>query len=220
MAIPRNLSNLAQGADTSGVLGTSKGGTGLSTVGTNGQVLQSNGTSLVYATPSAGAMSLISTQTITGNVAFVEFKQLSGYSIYFAVFKSLKFSSGTTNGFQFVLGIGGSSPTYYTTGYTYNNFRGSAGNVDSTGAENQATAELNIGASAYNYFSGNMYLYGFSNSVGSYIHYTGILTADSNKTVSTITGGRATTSSPITAIKFSPFSSNFNGGEISLYGIT
>lgn len=51
MAIPRNLSNLAQGADTSGVLGTSKGGTGLTTVGTNGQVLQSNGTSLVFATP-------------------------------------------------------------------------------------------------------------------------------------------------------------------------
>lgn len=31
MAIPRNLSNLAQGADTSGVLGTSKGGTGTAT---------------------------------------------------------------------------------------------------------------------------------------------------------------------------------------------
>lgn len=31
MAIPRNLSNLAQGADTSGVLGTSKGGIGTTT---------------------------------------------------------------------------------------------------------------------------------------------------------------------------------------------
>jgi hypothetical protein len=51
MAIPRNLGNLAQGADSSGVLGTTKGGTGLTAVGTNGQVLQSNGSALVFATP-------------------------------------------------------------------------------------------------------------------------------------------------------------------------
>jgi hypothetical protein len=55
MAIPRNLGNLAQGANTSGVLGTSKGGTGLTTVGTNGQVLTSNGSSLVFANAGGGA---------------------------------------------------------------------------------------------------------------------------------------------------------------------
>ena len=36
------------------VLPVGSGGTGLTTVGTNGQVLQSNGTSLQWATPSAG----------------------------------------------------------------------------------------------------------------------------------------------------------------------
>jgi hypothetical protein len=51
MTIPRNLSFLAEGASSTGVLGTANGGTGLNTVGTNGQVLTSNGTSLSFATP-------------------------------------------------------------------------------------------------------------------------------------------------------------------------
>ena len=50
MTIPRNLSFLAEGASSTGVLGTANGGTGLTTVGTNGQLLQSNGTSLQWAT--------------------------------------------------------------------------------------------------------------------------------------------------------------------------
>jgi len=53
MAIPRNLSILAQGANSSGVLGVANGGTGLNTAGTNGQVLSSNGSTLLWATVSA-----------------------------------------------------------------------------------------------------------------------------------------------------------------------
>lgn len=67
MAIPRNLSNLAQGADTSGVLGTSKGGTGLSTVGTAGNVLTSNGSAWVSSAPSGvpvGALQYFSSGAI------------------------------------------------------------------------------------------------------------------------------------------------------------
>ena len=83
MAIPRNLGNLAQGADTSGVLGTSKGGTGLSSVGTNGQVLQSNGSSLVYATPSAGAMTLLNTVTASNSTSLADTTSLtSAYDLY------------------------------------------------------------------------------------------------------------------------------------------
>lgn len=39
MTIPRNLSNLAPGADTSGVLGVAKGGTGTSTAFTTGSLI-------------------------------------------------------------------------------------------------------------------------------------------------------------------------------------
>lgn len=52
MTIPRNLSKLADGADSSGVLVATNGGTGLSSPGTNGNILTSNGTAWVSATPS------------------------------------------------------------------------------------------------------------------------------------------------------------------------
>jgi len=55
MTIPRNLSILAEGASSSGVLGAAYGGTGLSSVGTAGNVLTSNGSAWVSSTPSAGA---------------------------------------------------------------------------------------------------------------------------------------------------------------------
>lgn len=47
MAIPRNLSKLADGVDTSGTLGVAAGGTGLTSPGTSGNVLTSNGTGFV-----------------------------------------------------------------------------------------------------------------------------------------------------------------------------
>jgi hypothetical protein len=45
-------------SDISGALGTANGGTGLTTVGTDGQVLTSNGTTLSWATPSGGGATL------------------------------------------------------------------------------------------------------------------------------------------------------------------
>jgi len=68
-----NLSQLANFVDTSGKLNvstgstgtlpTTQGGTGLTTVGTNGQVLQSNGTTLSWATPSGGGVTSLNGQT-------------------------------------------------------------------------------------------------------------------------------------------------------------
>lgn len=50
-----------------GTLGVSHGGTGLITVGTNGQVLTSNGTTLSYATPTTGTVTSVGgTGTISG----------------------------------------------------------------------------------------------------------------------------------------------------------
>ena len=54
MTISRNLSILAEGANSSGVLGAAYGGTGLSTPGTSGNVLTSNGTGWVSSAPTGG----------------------------------------------------------------------------------------------------------------------------------------------------------------------
>lgn len=51
-----------------GTLATTNGGTGLTTVGTNGQVLSSNGTSLLWATPSGTTINNL-TIALTGGAA-------------------------------------------------------------------------------------------------------------------------------------------------------
>jgi len=51
MTTPRDLSNLAPGANTSGVLQPSKGGTGLTSSGANGNLLVSNGTTWQSTNP-------------------------------------------------------------------------------------------------------------------------------------------------------------------------
>jgi len=84
-----NLSQLANFVDTSGKLNvstgstgtlpTTQGGTGLTTVGTNGQVLQSNGTSLTWATPAGGGVT--SVNGLTGAVDMTAQYSIGSYVI-------------------------------------------------------------------------------------------------------------------------------------------
>ena len=62
MTINRNLSILAEGASSSGVLGTANGGTGLTSSGTSGNVLTSNGSAWVSSAPVTGGLSWQSVQ--------------------------------------------------------------------------------------------------------------------------------------------------------------
>jgi hypothetical protein len=55
MTIVRNFSNVAPGASSTGVIDASKGGTGLSSVGTSGYVLTSNGTAWTSAAAGGGS---------------------------------------------------------------------------------------------------------------------------------------------------------------------
>jgi hypothetical protein len=67
MTIPRDLSNLAPGANTSGVLQPSKGGTGLTSPGASGNVLTSDGTNWTSVAGSAAPTQQIFTFTsLTG----------------------------------------------------------------------------------------------------------------------------------------------------------
>lgn len=114
MTINRNLSILAEGASSSGVLGTANGGTGLSSVGTSGNVLTSNGSAWVSSTPSAGAMTLISTQTGNNTSTTISWTGLSGYSSYQLILRNI--SPTAADSLYMQLGTG-SSPTWVTSGY-------------------------------------------------------------------------------------------------------
>ena len=78
MTQAQNVAELSSDINSSGVLLTAGGGTGLSTVGTNGQVLTSNGTTLSWATPSAGTSFQTSLSGLTPSTATTGTVTLAG----------------------------------------------------------------------------------------------------------------------------------------------
>jgi hypothetical protein len=96
-----NLSQLANFVDSSGkvnistgstgTLPTTQGGTGLTTVGTNGQILQSNGTTLSYVTPASGGVTSLNGQT--GDIVNTTLYAIGSY----VVGRQAPTTLGTTN---------------------------------------------------------------------------------------------------------------------------
>ena len=78
MTQAQNVAIESSQINSSGVLLTTGGGTGLSTVGTNGQVLTSNGTTLSWATPSAGTSFQTSLSGLTPSTATTGTVTLAG----------------------------------------------------------------------------------------------------------------------------------------------
>lgn len=126
MANPRNLSNLAPGADSSGVLGVAKGGTGVATItglikgsGTSALTAATAGTD--YVAP-ATATTFTATQTFSGasNAIAAIFADAGE-----VVTVSATAATGTIN-----YDVTTQSVLYYTTNSSGNftlNFRGSSG---------------------------------------------------------------------------------------------
>ena len=267
MTIPRNLSLLAPNANSSGVLQTTGGGTGLTTVGTNGQVLQSNGSALVFATPattapagstgqiqynnagafgavsagtsgqvltsagsgtptwstpSAGAMTLISTQTASSS-AFLSWTGLSGYDTYVIIFKSLPTSYSNVSfgdALQFQFGYG-ATPTYITSQYNglYQEYNPNANTAQTSGA-----GYINgIVGTIANGGVGSSGIINISGCNGSYVNIF-------SQTISPKFGGNYLTNFTqvtnnastytVTAFKIKYAAGNIVSGTASLYGIS
>lgn len=126
MAIPRNLSNLAPGADSSGVLGVIKGGSGAATLT---GILKGNGTSAFsaatagtdYVAPSV-ATTFTATQTFSGSSSAIAAIFADAGEV---VTVSATAATGTIN-----YDVTTQSVLYYTTNASGNftmNFRGSSG---------------------------------------------------------------------------------------------
>lgn len=126
MAIPRNLSNLAPGADSSGVLGVTKGGTGVATItgivkgaGTSAFSAATAGTD--YVAP-ATATTFTATQTFSGTSSVLAAVFADAGEV---VTVSATAATGTIN-----YDVTTQSVLYYTTNSSGNftvNFRGSSG---------------------------------------------------------------------------------------------
>ncbi len=181
MAIPRNLGNLAQGADSAGVLGVTKGGTGSTTLtansvllgngtsalqsvaaGASGNVLTSNGTTWTSAAAGGGsAMTLIATRNITSSVNSVSWSSLSTYDYYLIEYNGVVCTADNT----ILLQIGYGGGTYATSGYGGMGGRISSGNFEgTTGTTAGASLDFGYNQMGNNAFSGTIDIMGASRS--------------------------------------------------------
>jgi hypothetical protein len=250
-------------------LSVGQGGTGLTTVGTNGQVLQSNGSALVFATPattspagstgqiqynnagafgavssgtsgqvltsagsgaaptwstpSAGAMTLISTQSTTSGTS-VSFTGLSGYDKYYLVAEDINFSGSETK-LSIYIGYG-ATPTYITSGYSTQGNWSYGGTTGSRGNNNISSGFLtNFGNTQGNPMFATATIAGtnnltantaiFSNGTMCYLPSGGVPQYYTGSSM-VANGGNAITAFQL----FFDGGSSFTSGKISLYGIS
>ena len=214
------ISQGSSAAPVWGTVGVSGGGTGLTSVGSNGQVLQSNGTGLQYATPTTPGMVLISTKTASSS-ASLEWTGLSGYSRYVLYFNNLLPASSSL--WNMLVGTG-ATPTYLTSGY---NIVG----LSSYNNNGTATTEIITSSSAIVLASltGTFVLLAGSISFENVLSSTTYANTVSgnycwnragNMSQVQIGGRILNEVGAITAIKIQPSTGNITSGSAALYGLT
>lgn len=182
--------------------------------GTSGQVLTSAGSaaSPTWTTPSSGAMTLISTKSNSGG--YTNFTSLSGYDKYYILFTNI--DQGSTTFLTMLFGYG-STPTYLTSGYSYEAIRASSTSVSSLGSS---------GGGSYAYLayfpstisltvSGSCFITGFTSSTN--------ISATSNFQLSNSMGGVVGSYIPSGGVPMTAIQIGFGstvGGTVSLYGIS
>ena len=187
--------------------------------GTSGQVLTSAGTGTpTWSTPSAGAMTLISTQTASSSI-FTWTGLPSTYGYYLLIFNNVIPTNNTAMKVQ--IGVG-ATPTYITSGYQDILTYGSTGATQSYVIAGDNSFDLNYNAVIASGIGINGYIY-IANSNGKYSSASGetiYMTSGSNYEMCSFTGYQNTNTSIITAIKFLANSGSFTSGTASLYGIS
>jgi hypothetical protein len=197
-------------------------------VGTSGQVLTSAGAGTpTWTTPSAGAITLISTLTASGS-ASLSWTGLSGYDKYYLVFENLLPVTGSG---YLAMRLGtGAGPTYATSGYyaagtlSFSDTATVTGNVRQANTAYAAIASNygNISASGEG-ASGFINIFNFSSATTNSAYFnsmTGALTNTPNYSAEFIAGFLTGNSTAKTAIQIYFTSGNIASGKVSLYGIS
>ena len=196
--------------------------------GTSGQVLTSAGASApTWATMSAAALTLISTQTASGS-ASIAWTGLSGYNKYLLIVDNFVPSTGADN-LTLVLGTG-AGPTYIATGY-YGSDVYNASNSSPAGGSNQTNAtyiDLNSGntvdsTASYGGFSGELTFINMDASPAADARVLWGSVFPTGATIFRQNSGGATVynnTTAKTAIKLAFSTRTIASGKASLYGIS
>ena len=202
----------------------------IASVGTSGQVLTSNGAGALptFQAASGGGGNLVYIATATAsNSASLAFTNVfsSTYSQYLFVFNQVL---AATNGVIFYAQLGtGSTPTYVTTNYVWNNLTCILGSLyDTYGTSDSQIAFTRNGGGAYNVgntgvgVNGSLWING-TNGSSNAAAGSGFLSYTSQEPAIAISYfGWSQPAAIFTAIKFYMSSGNITSGSISVYGIS
>lgn len=211
-----SATNLAGGSAGTVPYQSASGTTAMLAAGTSGQVLTSSGAGApTWATPSVGAMTLISTQN-PSNAASVSWTGLSGYSTYMLVLNNVRpyANAGQILDLDFGTGV---TPTYVSSGY-------STAKVWNPGSS--ATGEFYGSTSLVQLFrpsmgAGGKSMSGFWTIVGTASDTTTVMgTYSQGGSAVGISGGQVSLGATLTAIRIYYDGDNIGSGNFSLYGIS
>lgn len=210
--------NLAGGSNGTIPYQSAAGTTQMLAVGTAGQLLQTNGAGAPsWITPSAGAMTLISTSTFSA-ASLVDFTGVTGYSNYRIIIRNLTLATNSTLELRF------GRPTISTTGYQYSQiYLDSAAiqrSYNNTSATRIYLISSDISTNADNGVAGSIDIFNFGvggvpkiySNLGFYFNTTPAWTFMQ-------TYGLLYDTTPASVIRFFSSGSTISG-TISLYGIS
>jgi hypothetical protein len=196
--------------------------------GTSGQVLTSAGSGAPnWATPSAGAMTFISSATASSS-ASVAFTGLSNtYAYYIVEYDGVRPATAGTN-MQLQVSTDGGS-TYLTTAiYNYNVLASdsSSASVQNSRSVGQASIYVlfspisGLSNNASYTCAGQVEFYGAGNAVTFAVSSKGFVPSDNaGNQVMSYGGGYSTSTLTVNAIRFSMVSGNIAAGNFRLYGV-
>jgi len=193
--------------------------------GSSGQFLQSNGTSApTWVAASAGAMTFISVQTISGTPSTLDFTSgfSSTYDDYIVIFENVSFSFSNPRLEMLFYKSGAYQENTYRTTYIYASSNGS----DFTANGETGYFVITRGSSNVNVNmrSGTINLYNLNSTTGwsQGCTWVGQNNGSSDTSLNnnfTLGGGTESTAAVVTRIRFRPNIGTFTSGTFRLYGI-
>jgi len=208
--------NLAGGSAGTVPYQSASGTTAMLAAGTSGQVLTSSGAGApTWATPSAGAMTLISTQTASAS-ATLAWTGLSGYARYLIVLSNIAPATANANlRLQFGTGAG---PTYVTSGYDYGFIRTDnsgvgASNVFGSTQWNLTNSNFAPASASPAGLTGTVYVTGANGGYPSMLVSTAWYNAADNIQMALNGGGLTNSIATVTALKLFFSSGNITSGR-------
>jgi hypothetical protein len=192
--------------------------------GTSGQVLQSNGSSApTWATPSAGAMTLLSTVTASNSATVdIETTFSSTYDTYVILGSGIGSDGSATPYFQVRLKLGGSysSASYYAQVLTTRSGSTSVANTTNI-SQIYFTSTSGIASNSTANLSFVLYINNpSSTSINKNLNWTGSYQAPTGGAAQFSGGGYNDNTAALTGVRFFQDSGNIIRGTFRLYGIS